>query len=152
MNRKKKASTKTAAEIFGEKLYAFAELFERHHNERLSRFSPGAPIEEVGIEESGYKFCKVFIDNGSNTGRYMVEVATENIYGVKSWTQVNLRRMYGNLDTVDQFEWSEEQARPLPGSPAEQEFYAREDGIRKKYKKRGRKSKSEKFVRYVALG
>lgn len=151
MSRKTKASAGSIrAEIFRKKLYAFAGLFEQHHNERLSRFSPGVPIEEVGIEEGGYKFCKVFIDNGNNTGRYMVELATENIYGVKSWTQVNLRRMYGNLDTVDQFEWSEEQARPMPGTPAEQEFYAREDEIRKEYKKRGRKSKSARLA--VALG
>ena len=116
---------KTDREKFLKKLYAFAERFEVCHNERRTRLYPGAPIEEIGVEDSGYKFCKVFVCGGGYKGRYMVEVATGNIYGVKSWTQVNFRRMYGTLDTIDQFDWSEEQARPIPGTQAEQEFVTR---------------------------
>ena len=143
---RKKANTDSAAEEFRKKLYAFAELFERNHNDRRERLYPGSPIQEVGVEESGYKFRKVFICDGSRSGRYMVELETGNIYGVKSWTQVNLRRMYGTLDTADQFDWSEEQARPMPGTPVEHEFYSREAEIQAGYKKRGRKKNSEKLV------
>lgn len=131
---------------FMKKIVAFVNLFERDINDRRERLHPYLPHQEVDIVESGYKFCKVFISGRRKKGRYMVERATENIYGVKSWTQVNLRRMYGTLDTIDQFDWSEDLARPLPSTPAEQEFHAREVKICKKYKKRGRKKKSDKLT------
>ena len=65
MSRNKKAER----EKFLKKLYAFARFFEKHHNKRLKRLNPKAPTEKIGVEESGYKFCKVFFCGGGYKGR-----------------------------------------------------------------------------------
>ena len=74
-------------------------------------------------------------------GRYMVESRTGDVYGIKSWTQVNKRRCYGSLDTVNQYDWSDFYARPLSGTEAEKLHHEREKKIKSTHKKRGRKVK-----------
>ncbi len=130
---------------FKAKLYDFADRFERDHNTFISRLFPGGAWESVGLDETGYKFVKVFVNDGNGVGRYMVELSTGDIYGVKSWNQVNLRWRYGNLDTIEEFDWSAPRARPIPGTQAEQDFYDREAAIQSNYKKRGPKKKSKKL-------
>jgi hypothetical protein len=128
---------------YKEKLEYFRALLERQHNERLKRLYPNASYEPVGVEE-GYKFDKVFtiLPRGIKIGRYMVESRTGIIYGIKSWTQVNRRRQYGTLDTVDQYSW-DDGARPLPGTEAEKLHVEREAKIKAAQKKRGRRPKSQ---------
>ena len=128
---------------YADKLEAFRALFETHHNERLARLFPNLPHETIGVEQ-GYKFDKVFVNagNGQRMGRYMVESRTGNIYGIKSWTQVNKRRLYGTLDSVDQYDWSDFYARALPGTDAEVKHYEREAEIKSKQKRRGRKPRA----------
>lgn len=131
---------------YNDKLEIFRLLFETQHNERLTRLYPELDSESVEVE-TGYKFDKVFINRNTGTnshyrmGRYMVESRTGAIYGIKSWTQVNKRRWYGTLDTVDQYDWSDFYARPLPGTEAEKMHHEREQTIKSKHKKRGRKPK-----------
>jgi len=132
---------------YAEKLEAFRSLFEKHNDERRARLYPNLTPDKVGTE-TGYKFDKVFIingDNGSRSGRYMVESRTGDIYGIKSWTQVNKRRWYGTLDTIEQYDWSDYYARPLAGQPAEKDQYEREQKIRAGHKKRGRRPKAAAF-------
>lgn len=131
---------------YNDKLEMFRVLFETQHNERLTRLYPELDSESVEVE-TGYKFDKVFInrDTGTNShyrmGRYMVESRTGVIYGIKSWTQVNKRRCYGTIDTIDQYDWSDFDARPLPGTEAEKVHHEREKKIKSTHKKRGRKVK-----------
>lgn len=123
-------------------LEAFRVTLEAQHNERLSRLAPDTEPEKVGTE-AGYKFDKVFVVTGSGEkiGRYMVETRTGDIYAIKSWTQVNKRRWYGKLETIDQYDWSDFYARPLPGTDAERLQVERETEIKSTHKKRGRKPK-----------
>ena len=136
---------------YTKKLEHFRTTFERHKNERLARLYPDLPPDKVGVEQ-GYKFDKVFVvhvtgaqGNTQRMGRYMVESRTGAIYGIKSWTQVNKRRQYGTLDTIDQYDWSDFYARPLPGTEAEKEHAKREEAIKATHKKRGRKPKASKL-------
>ena len=89
--------------------------------------------------ETGRKFDKVYVHtDNQNMGRYMVDRNSWTIYGIKSWAQVNDRRQYGTLDTIDQYDWSGYYGKPKPGTQAETEFNAREAQIQASYKKRGR--------------
>lgn len=131
---------------YNDKLEQFRTRFETQHNERLARLYSNLDSESIGVE-MGYKFDKVFVvhntgaDATQRMGRYMVESRTGNIYGIKSWTQVNKRRWYGTLDTIDQYDWSDFYARPLPGTDAEKMDDEREQKIKSMHKKRGRKPK-----------
>jgi hypothetical protein len=84
----------------------------------------------------GRKFDRIVI-NGAVT--YFVDKKNSVIYGTKSPLQYNPRRSYGTLDTVMQFDWTTN--TPLPGSPVEAEWNAREKAIQSGYKKRGRPRK-----------
>jgi hypothetical protein len=130
---------------YADKLEHFRAIFETHHNERLARLYDNVGPESVEIEQ-GYKFDKVYINTGvQKSGRYMIESRTGAIYGIKSWTQVNRRRQFGTLDTVDDYDWSEYHGRPLPGTQAEKDHVVREAEIVASHKKRGRKPKHEKL-------
>ena len=122
------------------KLERFRRLFEEHSNDRLKRIYPDRDPNEIQVE-FGYKFDKVFVFNGQKAGRYMVESRSGKIWGIKSWTQVNYRRQFGTLDTVDQYDWSEYSGRPIPGTDAEIAHIQREEEITAGHKKRGRKPK-----------
>ena len=94
--------------------------------------------------EPGRRFDKVYSVNKAKQkqGRYMVERKTENIYAIKSWAQVNTRRWFGTLDTINQFDWKPFHAKPVPGSDAETLISDREAGFVAGYKKRGRPRKN----------
>ena len=66
------------------------------------------------------------------------------IYGIKSWAQINERRTFGTLDTVDQYDWSPFQGVPKPGTEAERLHLKREAEIAKTFKPRGRPRKGTK--------
>jgi len=93
--------------------------------------------------ESGRKFDKVYVGdaNGQKHGRYMVERKTENIYAIKSWAQVNTRRWFGTLDTIEQFDWKPFHAVPKTGAAVAALIQDREAGYLAGYKKRGRPRK-----------
>jgi len=93
--------------------------------------------------ETGRKFDKVYVKTSvQKLGRYMVDRNSWVIYGIKSWAQVNLRREYGTLDTVDQYDWSAHYGIPKAGTDAEKQQTAREQAIQSSYKKRGRPRKN----------
>lgn len=87
------------------------------------------------IHTPGRVYDKVHAVNES--GRYMVERKTGDIYGIKSWNQHNPRRFYGNLTTVDQWDWSVFPAVPT-SADAIAAHEAREATFAQTYKKRGR--------------
>lgn len=92
--------------------------------------------------ESGRKFDKVYIQtNVQKLGRYMVDRNSWVIYGIKSWAQINERRTYGTLDTVDQYDWSSYYGTPKAGTEAERLHLDRESAIASQFKPRGRPKK-----------
>ena len=52
----------------------------------------------------GQKYAKVDI---GTSGRYMVEMATGNIFGIKAYGQIHKGHFYGTLNTIDQYFWGE---------------------------------------------
>lgn len=117
---------------YKEKLEKFRQAFETAHQKRV-------PTKETVEIETGRKFDKVFVRTPSQKlGRYMVDRNSWVIYGIKSWAQVNERRQFGTLDTVDQYDWSPYHGTPIAGTQAEKDHIARENQIVTSYKKRGR--------------
>jgi hypothetical protein len=99
--------------------------------------------------ETGRKFDKVYVQtytgNGQplqKLGRYMIDRNSWVIYGIKSWAQINPRRTYGTLDTIDQYDWSHYYGKPKAGTDAEKLAEARENEIQQNYKPRGRPRKN----------
>jgi hypothetical protein len=93
--------------------------------------------------EVGRKYDKVYVAASDRSvhprSLYMVDRNGWNIYGVKSWAQVNERRWYGTLDTIDDWDWR--LGTPKTGTPSEQAFKNREESIQQQYKPRGRPRK-----------
>jgi len=97
--------------------------------------------ETVQIE-TGRKFDKVYVQTKvQKLGRYMVDRNSWVIYGIKSWAQINERRTYGTLDTVDQYDWSPHYGVPKAGTEAQKQHDDREAEIAKTFKPRGRPRK-----------
>ena len=101
-------------------------------NSLVTQFAQIANLTHI----PGRVYDKVHAVNES--GRYMVERKTGYIYGIKSWNQHNPRRLYGTLDTVDQWDWSVFPAIPKTGTMAEYYHSDRENQYTLSYKKRGR--------------
>ena len=98
---------------------------------------------DIAEIETGRKFDKVYIKTKvQKLGRYMVDRNSWVIYGIKSWAQVNERRTYGTLDTVDQYDWSHFYGVPKAGTEAEKLHQELESQITAGYKKRGRPRKN----------
>lgn len=92
--------------------------------------------------ETGRKFDKVYEQTKTQKlGRYMVDRNSWQIFGIKSWAQINPRRTFGTIDTVDQFDWTGHTASPKPGTEAERVHNETEAKIAAGYKKRGRPRK-----------
>ena len=98
---------------------------------------------DIAEIETGRKFDKVYIKTKvQKLGRYMVDRNSWVIYGIKSWAQINERRTYGTLDTVDQYDWSHFYGVPKAGTEAEKLHRELEAQIASGYKKRGRPRKN----------
>ena len=92
--------------------------------------------------ETGRKFDKVYVKTSvQKLGRYMVDRNSWVIYGIKSWAQINPRRTFGTLDTIDQYDWSPYNGVPKAGTQAEKVHNETEARIAAGYKKRGRPRK-----------
>lgn len=93
--------------------------------------------------ETGRKFDKVYEQTkNQKLGRYMVDRNSWQIFGIKSWAQINPRRTFGTIDTVNQYEWSGHTGSPKPGTEAERIHNETEATIASGYKKRGRPRKN----------
>ena len=125
--------------------------------EKLEKFRQAFQSVDAGTRngdtveiETGRKFDKVFIQTYhggkplQKIGRYMVDRNSWVIYGIKSWAQINERRTYGTLDTVDQYDWSSYYGTPKVGTDAERLHQKREAEIAKNFRPRGRPRKGTK--------
>jgi len=119
--------------------------------EKLEKFRQAFQAADKGCQdfgetveiETGRKFDKVYVKTSvQKLGRYMVDRNSWVIYGIKSWAQINERRTYGTLDTVDQYDWSSFYGVPKAGTEAEKLHLKRETEIAKNFKPRGRPRKN----------
>lgn len=122
---------------YTEKILKFKEAIE---TQELSCVNGG----NTAHVETGRKFDKVYLktSGGQTLGRYMVDRNSWDIYGVKSWAQMNPRRWYGTLDTVDQYDWSGYVGKPKAGTDAEVAYTTREAQLAAGFKPRGRPKKT----------
>jgi len=70
--------------------------------------------KKVKIKE-GKKFVKVDV---GTSGKFMIEVETGNIFGIKDYGVVHRGHWYGTLDTIDDYKWGgyypEKKDNPTP--------------------------------------
>ena len=100
------------------KLERFATLFQEQSLAELVRRKLDGPGNRAECQTSvkmGRKYANVDI---GRSGRYMVELATGNIYGIKGYGQIHKGHQYGTLDTIDEWEWGGYTAtRRAPATP-----------------------------------
>ena len=84
-------------------------LLEQEQKAAFERDYPG-PMLAVRRDQacnvtikSGKKFTRV--DVGSS-GKYMVDLETGEIYGIKAYGVVHRGHRYGTLDTIQEWDWS----------------------------------------------
>ncbi len=91
-----------------EKILALAALIQTQQEQRMR--DEGFTVEEniksatTTRVKPGTKYTKV--DIGSS-GRFMVEMSTGNIFGIKAYGQIHRGHFYGTLDTTDQYYWGD---------------------------------------------
>jgi hypothetical protein len=56
----------------------------------------------IASHSKGQKYWKV---NVGGSGKFMVEIETEIIYGIKGYGQVHKGHAYGTLDTIEDYYW-----------------------------------------------
>lgn len=90
-----------------EKLAAFAALVEQQQRARYRDEYPASPQDledracSVRVTMRKKYAC---VDVGSS-GKYMVDLATEIIHGIRGYGQVHPSHAYGTLDTTAQWNW-----------------------------------------------
>lgn len=82
-----------------EKLTALAALVQVQQIERQTNRN-----EATTKVIEGKKYAKV---NIGSSGRYMVEMTTGNIFGIKGYGQVHKGHFYGTLDTTHEWTWGD---------------------------------------------
>lgn len=96
---------------FDNKLEAFRQLVEADQLAEYRRNHEGMTINpELEKDETrvrsipGRKYAKVDV---RTSGKFMVEVSTGNIFGIKGYGQVHKGHFYGTLDTIGEWFWGE---------------------------------------------
>ena len=90
-----------------EKVNKLAELIQK---ETFDRYMTSFPNESLATPASrtkvipGQKYVKV--DVGSS-GKYMIELSTGIIYGIKGYGVIHKGHSYGTLDTINDYYWGE---------------------------------------------
>lgn len=88
------------------KLEKFAEKLEKEQAIEVKCRFPALNAEAVVryskvIVKPGKKYTKVDV---GTSGKFMVD-ENENIFGIKGYGQVNKKKQYGTLDTINQWYW-----------------------------------------------
>jgi len=103
-----------------QKLKAFAEKITQERFEYMKEFSKDYSTDPEKIWQlhgasscqakviPGKKYTKV--DVGSS-GKYMIDNATGEIFGIKGYGVIHKGHRYGTLDTIDQYYWGDYTAR-----------------------------------------
>ena len=90
-------------------LAPFAALVEQQQREAFARDYPGPYFDErcdsackVSLK-LGIKFGRVDV---GDSGKYMVDLETGEIFGIKGYGVVHRGHRYGTLDTIQDWDWS----------------------------------------------
>ena len=93
-----------------EKLEQFRELVEFQQLERYLAYYTNPEHREAQAEHDsntrvkmGRKYANVDV---GRSGKYMVELSTGNIYGIKAYGVIHRGHQYGTLDTIYDWNWS----------------------------------------------
>lgn len=99
-----------------QKLEQFRELVEFQQEQRYLAFYTKPEFREAQAKHDsrtrikmGRKYANVDV---GDSGKYMVELATGEIYGIKGYGVIHRGHHYGNLDTIYNWHWGDYVARP----------------------------------------
>lgn len=101
----------------------------------------------VGVDV-GRKYDRIYVQTYHNgqplqkMARYFVNRNSWVINSPKSFHQINERREFGTLDTIEQYDWAPFYGTPIPGTEAEKAHLVREAAISATHKQRGRPRKN----------
>ena len=93
-------------------LNEFAALLETDQLAGLVRREVDCEGNRVNAKTSvkiGGKYARVDI---GYSGRYMVDLATDEIFGVKAYGVIHRGHRFGTLDTINDWDWSNYHATP----------------------------------------
>lgn len=94
----------------------FASLLEQEQRTDFTATYPGPELESrrnaactVKVT-AGKKFARVDV---GTSGKYMVDLATGEIFGIKAYGVVHRGHRFGTLDTIQEWDWRGYHARPI---------------------------------------
>ena len=96
-----------------QKIKQFAELLEQDQIEYLHNRNLACEANILNAKVStktGKKYVK--IDVGPS-GKYMIEISTEKIFGIKAYGVIHRGHCYGTLDEINQWFWGNYTATKL---------------------------------------
>lgn len=99
------------------KLAAFAALVEKQQRNRFAVEYPGPNLQERSDNSCrtsvkiGKRWARVDV---GTSGKYMVDVATGEIVGIKAYGVPHPGHRYGTLDSIYDWDWSGYTAYPVP--------------------------------------
>ena len=100
--------------VTAEQLEKFRATLEAAQNKELARLYPSLPPPSVRVKTRAKYAC---VDIGSNgggwSGKYMVVLATGEIFGIKAYGVIHRGHPYGTVDTIHEWDWSGYEARRL---------------------------------------
>lgn len=90
------------------KILDFCKLLEKEQAEAQLKAYPTLPTEKVKFTMRKKYAC---VDVG-NSGKYMIDLETEEIFGIKGYGVIHRGHRYGTLDSIHDWDWSGYTARP----------------------------------------
>jgi hypothetical protein len=112
MNDNSTVSVGDLRAILETRIAAFAAVLEADTIRGLHERGVGCQANIDNSKTSvkyGGKYARVDI---GGSGRYMVELSTGNIYGIKAYGVIHRGHLYGTVDTVNRWDWSRYYATP----------------------------------------
>jgi len=106
---------------FVSQLDRFCDMVRDQTHARLKEQKLDCEANKVKVyPEYGRKYIRIVFHHGNGEGqrmcRYFVSQEDGTIFACDSWKSPNLKRSYGTLDTVDQFDWGGYNGMAKPGS------------------------------------
>ena len=92
---------------FSDKIEAFAKQLEIEQIARLHQNGLACDGNIRNAKTSVKKGSKYWKVDMGTSGKYMVEVETGIIYGIKAYGQVHKGHAYGTLDTTGDWSWGD---------------------------------------------
>ena len=88
-----------------DKIQAFGALVESEQRARMAAQKSPQNVIDIHAKvtiKPGQKYTKVDV---GTSGKYMVEMATGNIFGIKGYGQVHKGHWFGTVDTMGEYYW-----------------------------------------------